>query len=120
MPQPARLTSTLLARKGQALPAAGFSTRAAGAVRPGLLEVVGGCANPGVAGLRHGRSGYPDPRVAMTIRLDRERHVRLKVFAALHDRNCQEVLIEALDAYLQACGADCACMSSGKVRPADA
>jgi hypothetical protein len=46
--------------------------------------------------------------------------VRLKVFAALHDLNCQDVLIEALDAYLQACGADCACMGSGKGRPADA
>jgi hypothetical protein len=120
MPQPARLTSSLLARKGQALPAAGFSSRAVGAVRPGLLEVVGGRAEPGVAGLHHGPSGHSDRRVAMTVRLDRERHVRLKVFAALHDLNCQDVLIEALDAYLQACGADCACMGSGKGRPADA
>ena len=104
MPQPARLTSDLLARKGQALPAAGFSSRAVGAVRTGLLEVVGGRAEPGVARLRHGPSGHSERRVAMTVRLDRERHVRLKVFAALHERNCQDVLIEALDAYLQACG----------------
>jgi hypothetical protein len=119
MPQPARLTSNLLARKGQALPAAGFASRA-GALRPGLLEVVGGRAEPAVAGLRHGPSGHSDRRVAMTVRLDRDRHVRLKVFAALHELNCQDVLIEALDAYLRACGGDCACMSSGKERPADA
>ena len=110
MSQPARLTSSLLARKGQALPAAGFSSRASGAVRPGRLEVVGGRAEPGVAGLRHGPSGHPERRVAMTVRLDRERHVRLKVFAALHDLNCQDVLIGALDAWLEASGADCACL----------
>ena len=120
MSQPARLTSSLLARKGQALPAAGFSSRASGAVLPGRLEVVGGRAEPGVAGLRHGPSGHPERRVAMTLRLDRERHVRLKVFAALHELNCQDVLIAALDAYLRACGADCACISSGEGRPADA
>ena len=113
MPQPARLTSSLLARKGQALPAAGFASRAAGGVRPGLLEVVGGCAEPGVVGLRHGPSGHPQRRVAMTLRLDRDRHVRLKVFAALHERNCQDVLIEALDAWLEARGADCACLRCG-------
>ena len=113
MPQPGRLTSSLLARKGQALPAAGFSSRAAGAARPGRLEVVAGCAEPGVAGLRHGPSGQPERRVAMTLRLDRERHVRLKVFAALHELNCQDVLIAALDAHLRACGADCACLRCG-------
>jgi len=113
MSQPARLTSSLLARKGQALPAAGFSSRASGAVLPGRLEVVGGRAEPGVAGLRHGPSGHPERRVAMTVRLDRDRHVRLKVFAALHELNCQDVLVEALDAYLRACGADCACLRCG-------
>jgi uncharacterized protein YecT (DUF1311 family) len=49
----------------------------------------------------------------MTLRLDRDRHVRLKVFAALHERNCQDVLIEALDAWLEARGADCACLRCG-------
>jgi hypothetical protein len=113
MSQPARLTSSLLARKGQAMPAAGFSSRAAGAVHPGRLEVVGGRAEPGVVGLRHGPSGHPERRVAMTVRLDRDRHVRLKVFAALHELNCQDVLVQALDAYLRACGADCACLRCG-------
>lgn len=113
MPQPARLTSSLLARKGQALPAAGFASRAAGAVRPGRLEVVGGRAETGVTSPRHGPSGHPERRVAMTVRLDRDRHVRLKVFAALHELNCQDVLVEALDAYLRQCGADCACLRCG-------
>ena len=113
MSQPARLTSSLLARKGQALPAAGFSSRASGAVLPGRLEVVGGRAEPGIAGLRHGPSGHPERRVAMTVRLDRDRHVRLKVFAALHELNCQDVLVQALAAYLRACGADCACLRCG-------
>lgn len=114
MSQPARLTSSLLARKGQALPAAGFSSRAAGAVLPGRLEVVGGRGEAGVASVRHAPSGQPGRRVAMTVRLDRDRHVRLKVFAALHELNCQDVLVQALDAYLRACGADCACMRCGR------
>jgi hypothetical protein len=112
MPHPARLTSSLLVRKGQALPSVGFASRA-GAVRPGRLEVVGGHAAPGVAGLCHGPSGHSDRRVAMSVRLDRERHMRLKVFAALHELNCQDVLVQALDAHLRACGADCACLSCG-------
>jgi hypothetical protein len=120
MSQPARLTSSLLARKGQALPAVGFPTRAAGTVRPGRLEVVGGRADPGFVGTRHGPSAPPGQRVAMTLRLDRERHLRLKVLAALHGRSCQEVLIEALDAWLETHGADCACLSAGRLRPTDA
>jgi hypothetical protein len=108
MAQPARLTSSLLARKGQAVPAVGFPTRVAGALRPGLLEVVGGRAEPGAPARR--RPGeWSERRIAMTVRLDRERHVRLKIFAALHGRSCQDVLIQALDGWLEACGADCAC-----------
>jgi hypothetical protein len=112
MSQPARLTGNLLARKGQAHPAAGFSARGAGSGRSasGFLEVVGGRAEPGVPATRQ-RSGEPsERRIAMTVRLDRERHVRLKIFAALHGRTSQDVLIRALDAWLEACGADCTCL----------
>jgi hypothetical protein len=46
-------------------------------------------------------------RVAFTIRLDRKRYTRLKSLAARRGRFRQEILIKALDAYLDACAADC-------------
>lgn len=114
MSQPARLNSSLLARKGQALPAVGFPSRAAGLARSGLLEVVGGRAEPGVPATRQRSAERPgqrsERRIAMTVRLGRERHVRLKIFAALHGRSCQDVLIQALDAWLEASAADCTCL----------
>jgi ParG len=119
MPQPARLTGSLLARKGQAVPAVGFPTRAAGLLRSGRLEVIGGRSEPGVPATRRRPGEASQRRIAMTVRLDRERHIRLKVFAALHGRSCQDVLIQALDAWLEACGADCACLSCRGTRPAN-
>jgi Ribbon-helix-helix protein, copG family len=45
-------------------------------------------------------------RVAFTVRLDRERHRRLKLLAARRGRSRQEMLLRALDAYLEACAID--------------
>jgi hypothetical protein len=120
----ARLTSDLLVRKGQAIPTGGFAhagielsqplpasarlgiPRATGLLAPSPLSVR---TAPGRApGHRPGAARQG--RVALTLRLDRERHRRLKVFSARNQQTTQEVLLAALDAYLAACGADCACL----------
>jgi hypothetical protein len=120
----ARLTSAVLARKGHALPTGGFAHSRLGLVPP----------HPAAAKPKQQRGGTPAPRaalspdlirpstpkpsrppdhagqarVAFTIRLDRKRHTRLKSLAARQGCSRQEILIEALDAYLDACAADCA------------
>jgi hypothetical protein len=124
MTQPARLTSALLARKGQAFPIGGF----AGATmidacqplpppdrlapRAGMALVSDRSAGPArqAKGAGRGPGDGDDGRVALTLRLDRERHRRLRIFGARHERTSQEVILKALDAYLAACGADCACL----------
>ena len=124
MTQPARLTSALLARKGQAFPVGGFAGPVIDACQPlpspdrltpraGMALVSDrGEARPArlVKGGGRGSGDGGDGRVALTLRLDRERHRRLRVFGARHERTGQEVILEALDAYLDACGADCACL----------
>ncbi|HSA82723.1 MAG TPA: hypothetical protein VLE23_18035 [Geminicoccaceae bacterium] len=130
MTQTARLTSALLARKGQAFPTGGFACPtidlgqplpAPGKLRPrrGVVlarstpERAGGALATQLRRLRRPPSQGDDGRVALTLRLDRARHRRLRIFAARHDRTCQEVILRALDIYLEASGADCACLSSG-------
>lgn len=130
MTQPARLTARLLARKGRALPARGFAAAAPSVTEPvpGIapltrlrpLEVAASLPElveyrAGVTGLARGGGRPPGrddrQRVAMTVRLDRARHRRLRIFAARLDRTSQDVILEALDAYLDAHGgADCACL----------
>ena len=123
MTQPARLTSALLARKGEALPTGGFAGAAIDAGQPlpppatltrrasmALVSDRGARPARPVKGGGRGPGDGGDARVALTLRLDRERHRRLRIFGARHDRTSQEVILEALDAYLAACGADCACL----------
>jgi hypothetical protein len=123
MTRRAKLTSELLVRKGQAMPTGGFAHGGIDLCQPlpgpARLEMARG--NGVLASATFGARPKPAPapkrraeaadqdRVALTLRLDRERHRRLKVFCARGQRTTQEVLIEALDAYLEACGADCAC-----------
>ena len=51
-----------------------------------------------------------DGRIALTLRLDRARYTRLRILAARRSDSGHEVLLNALDAYLEACAADCACL----------
>jgi hypothetical protein len=133
MAQPARLTSGLLARKGQALPTGGFAyarldlvpplpsaarpeqprcgTAAPGALLLPDLRRAASAAEP----TRRPTAGADD-RVAFTVRLDRARYTRLKILAARRARSGQEVILRALDAYLEACAADCACLRSAAGR----
>jgi hypothetical protein len=121
MDQPARLTPHLLARKGQALPAAGRA-RALALVpddQPEVLSLASGQPlGPfaarreqmfGLAGQGGGQAGGPG-RAALTVRLDRARHLRLKIFAARHQRTSQDVIVQALDGLLDTCGDQCPCL----------
>jgi hypothetical protein len=127
MAQPARLTGELLARKGQALPTGGFACAKLDLVPP----------LPSATRLEQQRDGTPAPRealrpdprrpaavhepsrpsahggddrVALTLRLDRARYTRLRILAARRARSGQEVLLNALDAYLEACATECTCL----------
>ena len=58
-------------------------------------------------------------KAAMTVRLDSERHFKLRLLSAHCNRSSQQILIEALDQYLSEHGADisphmcaCACVIS--------
>lgn len=111
MDQPARLTGALLARKGTASPADGLAGAAMALSQPlppwsvpRPVAVRESARNP------HPAPGQPEERVAMTLRLDPSRHTRLKICAARRNRTSQDVVTEALDAYLEACGGDCACL----------
>lgn len=121
MDQPARLTPHLLARKGQALPAAGRA-RALALVPGDHSEVLslapGQALRPhaarraqmlGLAGQGGGHAASPE-RAALTVRLDRARHLRLKIFAARHQRTSQDVIVQAIDSLLDACGDQCPCL----------
>jgi len=149
----ARLTSSLLARKGTARPSAAtdmFSLPPQAAVDHGVAEdgqATGGRSpepapsspaefdgsvsagdtavssptsrkvkNSGLDSRSHGSDG-PDPsrtgRIALTLRVDQTRHRRLKVLAAQTRQSSQEILMAALDAYLESVAADmpfCECL----------
>ena len=124
MTQTARLTSALLARKGQAFPTGGFACPTIDLGQPlpapeklspprrGTALARGALATQ-LQPLRRPSRQSDDGRVALTLRLDRERHRRLRIFAARHERTSQEVILRALDVYLEAFGADCACLRGG-------
>jgi hypothetical protein len=119
MAAPARLTSALLARKGQALPTGGFAHAKLALIPPQPTAakrnrqccdtLSGSSPAPGRRPARR-RWAVAGDRVAFTVRLDRERHSRLKILATRRGRSCQEMLLKALDAYLEACAPDCPCL----------
>jgi hypothetical protein len=65
---------------------------------------------PPRSGTRRGSAAGAGERVALTVRLDRERQSRLKILAARRGRSCQEILLRALDVYLEVCAVDCPCL----------
>jgi hypothetical protein len=127
MRAPARLSGELLARKGQALPTGGLGYAAMAPdqplpsyghpvlVRYGSLPAQDARAQGGSRRTTAERRRPPagrreEDRIALTLRLDRERHRRLRIFCARHDCSSQEVIVRALEAYLDTCGEDCACL----------
>ncbi len=55
-------------------------------------------------------------RIAMTLRMEQEEHLRLRLYAAHSRKSCQEIISEALEQYLKedksVCGlSDCNCLT---------
>jgi hypothetical protein len=163
---PARLTSSLLVRKGQARPSGGPDAPSYGLVQPladggaltrptvprtpmverpsggpdapsyGLVQPLadGGALTrlavprapmveilvparlPMVTTAGSGRSGEDDP-VNLTVRVDRAMRTRLRVLAARQQRTNRDIVRCALDAYLDAFAAGCACVEGAKPKP---
>jgi len=42
-----------------------------------------------------------EKRIAMTLRMEKDSHLKLRLFSAHSNKSCQEILTEALDAYFQ-------------------
>ena len=111
--RPAALTSSLLAAKGKASPTASLATPDTPAF--GAPGAAGGppSNSPAEAGPKTDKPG----RAKLTMRLDRERHFRLKLVAAHLKRSSQDVLTQALDAYLDrvapaVMNGGCACLEA--------
>ena len=121
----ASLSSTLLARKGNAAPAGGFAMPPLPA--PATVE-------PAPRPVRAVASALPvetapSPLVPankaekiakLTLRLDAERHLRLKLVAAHGRASIQELMVRALDAYLNELGPNaarggCACLAKVEI-----
>ena len=99
---PARLTGSLLARKGEATPTLAVAPapgrRALANGKSGRATRNGGRHLAAVPKLK--TNGHAGKRVAMTLRLDAERHLRLKLFTVQAGRSAQDVLTTAIDEYL--------------------
>lgn len=124
VPEAASLTSALLVRKGRAVPAGYVSVaqavrgdRAEDIARPApapRLEASEAPAKPRAAR----RPRKRDPRARISLRLDDERHLRLKLTAAHLHKKLQDIVIAALDGYLEQIGpavmnGNCACLEGG-------
>jgi hypothetical protein len=128
---PARLTSSLLVRNGQARPSGGPQAtscdlgqpRPAGAAvtRPAALrrpmaEILVPARTPMPTTAGSACSGQDD-QVGLTVRIDRTMHTRLRVLAARQRRTNQDIVQGALDAYLNVFVPGCACVGGAKRKP---
>jgi len=115
---PASLTSALLVRKGAAVPA-GYAALAAAARAGRTLRPADAKAPGAAASLKRRRNErLPDLRTRISLRLDPDRYLKLKLSSAHLHQNLQEVLIAALDSYLERMGPTvkngaCACLEGG-------
>jgi hypothetical protein len=119
---PASLTSALLVRKGTAVPAAYAALgSAARAARPlfDLAPAEPPAADAGAAVPRpRRRHAALDPRARISLRLDSERYLRLKLSAAHLRVSLQELIVKALDGHLEQIGpavmnGKCVCLEGG-------
>ncbi len=110
----AALASGLLARKGDAVPTSLV-------VLPAMARAHASEITPGSAALRGVLGGKPphdgvDTAAAkLSLRLNGDRHRRLRLVALHLGRSGQQILVEALDAYLERSaeaiiGGQCACL----------
>jgi hypothetical protein len=125
---PARLTSSLLVRRGRARPGGGRDAQSCGQGRPlaaggaltrpaalrgKMVEILVPARAPMPRTAGSGRSGEDDP-VSLTVRIDRTMHTRLRVLAAREQRTNRDIVRCALAAYLDAFAAGCACVGGAK------
>jgi hypothetical protein len=129
---PARLTSALLVRKGNATPATyGLPTQSISSLVghrdedgerfPTFETTEGVHARPRKtlktpAARRKPRR--PDSRARLTLRLNPERYLRLHEFCTDHGLTRQQLLVQAIEAYLDKitpsiCGGKCVCLTEG-------
>jgi len=122
LPEAASLTSALLVRKGAAVPAGYVSL--ATVVRSTRPQETGEATVTSLADAsrerarRPRRSAAPDSRTRLSLRLDDERHLKLKLTAAHLHKKLQDVVIAALDGYFDQVGpavmnGQCACLEGG-------
>jgi len=107
-----RLTGSLLARKGTASPspAPGLSTPAIQRFAPaeqnqpvennGQTKVKNIAARTKIKHKTEAANTKKKTRVAMTLRMEEESHLKLRLFSAHSRKSCQTILSEALDLYL--------------------
>lgn len=128
----AALTGALLANKGAAAPSGTVSSfldeytspKAAVSLRPtqedAPKETVNCASGPKARVTARSSAEDATPpeagqRAKLSVRLDQDRHLRLKLAAAHLRRSSQTIMLEALDAYLTqvtpAIGGNCVCLS---------
>ncbi|MEN8161831.1 MAG: hypothetical protein ABFS41_17305 [Myxococcota bacterium] len=122
VPEAASLTSALLVRKGRAVPA-GYVSLASAVRAPNAIEEEAPVAPapapaPAAKPRTARRPRKKDPRARISLRLDDERHLKLKLTAAHLHMKLQEIVIAALDGYLEQIGpavmnGNCACLDGG-------
>ncbi len=94
MRKPPRLAGDLIVRKGEAAPAGATSVPMPKA--PGSAENRPAAVS-GPAPVPHGLVGT----IAVTVRLDPTRYERLKIYGVRQRRTNQELLVDAIDAFLE-------------------
>ncbi len=118
MSGPAVLSGALLARKGAASPT-GYTPIRPQDIKPaGNANVKTSKPRPTpvlTSAATGGPSETADARSRVSVRLDRDRHFKLKLTAAHLERSLQDVITEALDRYIEQIGpevlrSDCACL----------
>lgn len=112
----ASLTASLLARKGNAAPTEGMRPPEFGspAAPDDQSANVPRAAQNAAQTAFSKRPVGAGKRIAMTVRLDHEQHLRLRVFSAHKRLSSQEILALALDRYIDENGPstlDTACQS---------
>lgn len=122
---PSKLTSALIARKGHAVPS-GFGI-------PAPLRYAGAPVIPNHSPKNGSRSAYHGAapvkeseteaqRARVSLRLNEERHLRLRLTAAHMQTTLQDILTQALDNYLNQISPevirdDCLCLGSERRPP---
>jgi hypothetical protein len=99
MKSAASLTASLLARKGQAIPTDAIHPTGVGS--PAEAPLDHHARGEGAERAMPKRPVGSGKRIAMTVRLDHEQHLRLRVFSAHKQRSSQEILALALEKYIE-------------------